>query len=805
MIALIPPTPACDNTLQQAVAHHQAGRLQEAERFYRIILQSEPNQAEANHNLGILLLQTGQHTAGLLCLKAALDACPAKELFWLSYAEGLLATGQAKKARNIIQAALKHGFDTPALQALRQKAKTAEPNNQSNTKVPPPVNIKKTKAPPPDKINRLVALFNAGRYAELEGQARLLLEHFPDSGFGWKALGASLNAQGKDALPALQKATEFEPDNAEAHNNLGVAMKSLGHLDAAAASYRRALGIKPNYAEAHYNLGITLQEFGQLDGAVACYRRALEIKPDYIEALSNLALTLKDLGQLDGAVTCLRRALKIRPDYAWLHSNLGSALKDLGQLEGAVASFRRALEIEPNYAEAHSNLGSALKDLGQFDSAVASLRRALEIRPDLAEVHNNLGGALTHLGQLDDAVASCRRALELKPDYAEAYSNLSVALKDLGQPEDAVACLRQALELKPDYAEAYSNLGVTLQALNQPDSAVESYQRALEIKPDYADAHYNLGFTYLILGKLKAGWEKYEWRWKVKPSTRPFPQPWWDGSDLTGKTMLIWGEQGVGDEILFASVLPDIIQAAGHCVVECDPRLVSLFARSFPQAEIIPRSNPPHPRLSQPDIQLQCPMGNLPRWFRSSLESFPQHHDYLKADPERVAFWKQRLDALGSAPKVGVAWRSRLRNASRDIHYTELSQWGPILSVAGAVFVNLQYDECRAELEAAQAQFGVAIHAWDDIDLMNDLDDATALTACLDFVVTAPTTVSAMSGGLGVPTWCMAANNAWDMLGADHYPWTPNLRFVFRTTDQSWEKVLNEVAAELVRATKSSV
>ncbi len=804
-MATPPPIPDFDSALQQAIAHHQAGRLQEAEQLYRAILQAQPDQPDVNHNLGLLLQQTGQHTAGLSCLKAALDACPSRELFWLSYADGLLAVGQAKKARNIIQAAQKRGFDTAALQALRQKAKTTEPSNTSKEIAPPHEKIKKTRIPPPDKINRLVALFNAGRYVELENQARLLLQQYPDSGFGWKALGASLNAQGKDSLPALQKSTELEPDNAEAHNNLGVAQKARGQLDAAVASYRRALEIKPNYAEAHYNLGITLQELGQLDGAVACYRGALGIKPDYIEALSNLALTLKDLGQLDGAVTCLRRALEIQPNLAWLHSNLGSALKDLGQLDAAVMCYRRALEIEPNYAEAHSNLGSALKDLGQFDGAVESLRRALEIRPDLAEAHNNLGGALTHLGQLDDAVASCRRALEIKSDYAEAYSNLSVAMKDLGQLDDAVACLQRALEIKPDYAEAYSNLGVTLQALNRPDGAVESYQRALKIKPDYADAHYNMGFTYLILGKLKEGWEKYGWRWKVKPSTRPFPQPWWDGSDLTNKTMLIWGEQGVGDEILFASVLPDAIQAAGHCVVECDPRLVSLFARSFPQAEFVPRSNPPHPRLSLTDIQFQCPMGNLPRWFRSSLESFPLHHDYLKADPERVAFWKQRLEALGNGPKVGVAWRSRLRTASRDIHYTELSQWNPILAAPGAIFVNLQYDDCRAELDAAQAKFGVAIHAWDDIDLMNDLDDAIALTSCLDFVITAPTAVSAMAGGVGVPTWCMATNNAWDMLGADQYPWTPNLRFVFRTGNQSWESVLNEVAAALAMAMKKPV
>ena len=257
---------------------------------------------------------------------------------------------------------------------------------------------RKGAVPTPAEMNQLAALFNAGRYAELENRARLLVEQYPDSGFAWKALGTSLQMQGKDALPALQKATEFLPDDAEAHCNLGNALKDLGQLDDAVASYRRALEIKPDYAEAHSNLGNALQDLGQLDDAVASYRRALEIKPDFAEAHSNLGNALKDLGQLDDAVASYRRALEIKPDYAEAHSNLGNALQDLGQLDDAVASYRRALEIKPDYAEAHSNLGNALKDLGQLDEAVASYRRALEIKPDYAEAHNNLGNALKDSG-----------------------------------------------------------------------------------------------------------------------------------------------------------------------------------------------------------------------------------------------------------------------------------------------------------------------------------------------------------------------------------------------------------------------
>ena len=312
--------------------------------------------------------------------------------------------------------------------------------------------------PPPAEVDALIALYNARRYAELEGRARILVEQFPNFGFGWKLLGGALQMQGKSALLAFRKASELMPGEADAHYNLAVAQKSLGLLDDAAASYRRALKIKPDYAEAHSNLGNVLKDLGRLDESVTCYRRALALKPDSADAHNNLGAVLKDLGQLDEAVACYRRAIKIKPDYADAHYNLGNALKDLGQLDEAAASYRRALEVKPDFADAYNNLGTALKDLGQPEAALASYRRLLELKPDFAEAHNNLGVALKDLGQLDAALASYRRAVELKPDYAEAHNNMGNVLKDLGRHEDALASYRKALEFKPDLAEARSNL-----------------------------------------------------------------------------------------------------------------------------------------------------------------------------------------------------------------------------------------------------------------------------------------------------------------------------------------------------------
>ena len=303
-----------------------------------------------------------------------------------------------------------------------------------------------------------------------------------------------------EAVACYRRALELKPDYAEAHNNLGNALKDQGKLDEAVACYRRALELKPDYAEAHNNLGNALKEQGKLDEAVACYRRALELKPDYAEAHNNLGDALKDQGKLDEAVACYRRALELKPDYAEAHNNLGNALKDQGKLDEAVACYRRALELKPDYAEAHNNLGIALKEQGKLDEAVACYRRALELKPDYAEAHNNLGVAFKDQGKLDEAIACYRRALELKPDYAEAHNNLGNALKDQGKLDEAVACYRRALELKPDYAEAHGNLGNALEEMGDLQGAEDCFRAALRHDPRFAFAHYKL--AELLGGKL---------------------------------------------------------------------------------------------------------------------------------------------------------------------------------------------------------------------------------------------------------------------------------------------------------------
>jgi len=313
-------------------------------------------------------------------------------------------------------------------------------------------------APTATECNQLNALFNAGHFAELESQTRLLLEQYPESGFVWNLLGTSLHMQEKDGLPALQNATKLLPNDADVHSNLGNILSDLGRLDEAEASYRRALQINPHNANVYSNLGITLSDLGRLDEAEASYLRALQIKPDSAEAHISLGNTLHKQGRLPEAETSYRQALQIKPYFAEAHTSLGITLRKMGRLDEAEASFRRALEIEPDCAEAHNNLGNTLRKMERLDEAEASYRLALEIEPDYAVAHNNLGNILRDMGRLKEAEASFRRALEIEPDLAEAHNNLGLTLRDFGLLDGASASFRRALEIKPDYDEAYSSM-----------------------------------------------------------------------------------------------------------------------------------------------------------------------------------------------------------------------------------------------------------------------------------------------------------------------------------------------------------
>ena len=637
----------------------------------------------------------------------------------------------------------------------------------------------------------------SGRLPEAESIYQQVLQVDPNQPVALHMLGVIAHQVGKHdtAVDLIKKALAIKPDLAEAHNNLGSALKELGRLDEAVASIQKALDIKPDYAMAHNNLGNALKETNRLEDAIASYQKAIHLTPDNETAHRNLGLTFQELGRLDEAVASYYKALAIKPEYAEGHNNLGNALQEQGKLDEAVASYHKVLSIDPEYAEGHNHFGKALQELGKLDEAVASYHKAIAIKPDYAEAHGNLGNVLIELGRLDEAVSSFHKALAIKPDLAEAHNNLGGALQDLGKLDEAVFSYQNALSINPDYALAHNNLGKALQDLGKLDEAVTSYHNALTINPDFGLAHQNLGFSLLALRRDKQGLDELEWRWQIPGNglkLRDFSQPMWDGTaDLNNRSILLWSEQGIADTIKWASCLSQVIDQAGLCIVEVQPKLVSLLARSFPKAVV--RAEDPDTQAT--DIDFHLPLGSLYQRLYPNIKFSTGAH--LIPDSGRIAFWKKRLEELGPGPYIGICWKGSVITPVRALHYTQIEEWLPIFANRNAQFINLQSSGYEDDLARVERDFGVRVHNFEDLDLHDVLDDVAALSRALDIIISVSVTAVAIAAAVGAPTWQISWRQSQGGNNIIHAFRGPSITLFERNTGETWDGVFKAMAERL--------
>lgn len=584
---------------------------------------------------------------------------------------------------------------------------------------------------------------------------------------------------------------------------LGVLSLQSGKPDDAIDLIERAIAEQRGVADYWDNLGSALVAKGRFADAVAAHRNAALLNPDGPQRRHNLGNALAALGRHDLARRAFATALALRPDYAKAWYNLGNSERVLDQLDSAIAALSHAVRLIPGMVEAHNNLGDALALAGRLKEAVIQHRIVVAQRPDDAKAHYNLGAILQQQGANEGAEIAYREALKRQPRHAPALNNLGTVLRRLGRPNQAELCHRQALELHPDFVEARYNLGNALQAQGRYKEAEACFEEALAQEPDLATAAYNLSLLALLHGDLARGWTGYERRFaagEVRPNRR-IDAPLWKGEVLQGRRLLVWREQGVGDEILFASCYPDLLAWSGGTVtIECDRRLVPLFARSFPQATVRAESCTADARetIVPPDCDLHIPAGGLPHRLRDGLTTFDGQAPWLVPDPEKVRHWRRRLDALGPGLKIGVGWRSQLMTEERRGAYTRLDQWGDLFAVPGLVFVNLQYDDCADEIQEAERRFGVRVHRWADLNLKDDFDSTAALTANLDLVISPAMSAGELAGALGVPVWRFGGQD-WTQLGTGARPWFPSMRLIQPRAGEGLEATLSAMARDLRR------
>ncbi len=494
-----------------------------------------------------------------------------------------------------------------------------------------------------------------------------------------------------------------------------------------------------------------------------------------------LAICREKMRDVVGSISCFEAALKLLPDHTEIANDLGRLAFSLGYYNLAIRFFHHFLAGNPGHVDGSSNLAAALRRDGRYDEAIEVLRGVILANPENAQLWNNLGTVLSEQGESEQALTFFDEALRQQPNDSRARHNRSNARIQAGDVAGALEDLETAIPGAP----------------TPRDGAMMRFA--------YAQA-------LIACGQLERGWEEYEVRFDENFETtvrflvnRP---RWTPETDLSGKTLLVVGEQGLGDEVLFANVLPEVVSALGRdgrLILAVEERLQPLFARSFPDAEIGRHATTKQQYLtfraaitSTPleEVDVWTPIGSLLRRFRTTIDSFPDRSAFLQADPARVAYWRGQLDSLGAAPKAGVLWKSLLKDADRSRYFSPFEQWRRVLRTPGVTFVNLQYGDCSEELAQAEAA-GIPVWNPPGIDLKNDLDDVAALTCALDVVIAPPNATSNIAAACGVPTWLICTPGAWPLLGTQRYPWYPTVRAFLAPKLNSWETVMGEVAGAL--------
>lgn len=464
----------------------------------------------------------------------------------------------------------------------------------------------------------------------------------------------------------------------------------------------------------------------------------------------------------------------------------------------ALALLEKTYVDYPQSRECHVALGRVAAKAGRLSDSIATLSNAIKKWPDDAELETTLANVLILNFQPEIAAQHFRRALAIHAQHIPAMIGLANALRELGNFDSAVQILTDASTLSPPRAELFDNLGLVLQDLGRTEESIAMFTRALQLKPALHEAALHRGFTYLLAGDFEKGWIGYERRF-VNSETPSLEHeiPRWEGERLASDTLFIASEQGIGDEIMFASCIPDVQVRTSPIILECSSKLTCLFSTSFPGIAVVEKGKINSYANELKKISHTIPIGSLPALLRRNKSHFPKHAGYLIADGFKRKTWRDRLSNVGPGPKIGIVWSGGTRETRQKIRSISLSNWTPILSISGIHFISLQHTPCDDELRSFREQTGVRITHWQDA--VTDVEQTAALVSELTLIISVQTAIVHLGGALGKPVWALVpARPEWRYLYAGStLPWYPSVRLFRQAHPGNWASTIQEVALAL--------
>jgi tetratricopeptide (TPR) repeat protein len=706
----------------------------------------------------------------------------------------------------------------------------------------------------PEALRALgIAEFRLGRLQEATGSLRRSLKCDASAAATHHALGNVFQEEGRLelAIASYHRALRLDPDLAQVHNDLGTALYASGRMDEAIQAFRTSLALDPSQAMGYENLGTALRRAGRFAEAkrafgrslvlrlAAPFRRLLGRKPrrasptekplsravrlaaegrrdealllcdemlaaesEHAEALHMKGVLLMDRDGPQAALPLIERAIRAQGRIAEFHNSLGVCLRRLERHAEAMAAYNRALELLPGFGLAMVNIAELSADLENFPQAERAARAALAADAGLRRARLPLARALYGLGRFEEMEVVAREATALEPERPEPRMLLGMGLREIGRLDEAQASFEKSIELAPQDPMAHKTMGAFfLDCRRDAARALKHYRQARRLEGPQGPASFSEALARLATGDYSRGtWDLYELRRTQGHRAAAYTKiglPEWDGEPAPGRKLIVYAEQGLGDEIMFASMVPEAAQRVGRCVLAGDPRLQPLFARSFPSVECVgwlrERYAAGAPELRGAEIAV--PIASLGRLFRAGREHFPPQGAYLRADPAKVAAFRERLSRLGPPPYYGIAWQGGMWTSGRSRRSMRLGELAGPLAAHDARWVSLQFDAAEADVRREQGPLQVA--HWHDA--LASVDDSAALIAALDGVLAVCSWVVHVAGALGKPVLVLAPFAPEWRYGhaGEGMVWYPSARVLRQERFGDWASVLEHVNAVL--------
>jgi tetratricopeptide (TPR) repeat protein len=537
----------------------------------------------------------------------------------------------------------------------------------------------------------------------------------------------------------------------------------------------------------------------QLSTAESFLNQTLKIDPNNFEAYRYLGVINAKTKNYTKALEMLNKAIEIKPNNALAYSNRGNVYRFLKNFDYAINDYQTAIKKDKSYPDTYTNLGNALRDKKNLPEALVCHTKAIELNQTNPDFWSNKGLTLLEMKQYEEANTHFEEAIRLNNKHVEAWVNRAILFLSKNKINEARDCIRIALQIDPSHHGALLNLCLINSICGNVNDAIKTYHDLIRSDPNYAEAHHNLALLLLSLFRFSEGWLEYDWRWSVGDCNSSYLQTskkFWDGKP-SNNTIFIWSEQGIGDQILYASVLADLVNFPNKKIISVHQKLLPLFQRSFPEFEVVSDKS----ALAETEYDEHLPIASLPKFFRSSIDDFKkQKYPYLIPDASKLGVI--HLQQLPRGLKCGISWRSSNEKVGEE-KSMPLMLLRPILDLPGLVPVNLQYGDISKEIAETNRELGCSIIQIKDLDIYDDIDGLLALIDRCDVVVTTSNSTAHLAGAIGKETYLIvptARGKFWYWHDVDGESlWYPSIRIFKQIEPGNWSHPIQEVATQIGR------